>query len=85
MLVTLAGVPQMVVFSASRLMGLDPNGGKILWEYPWKTQFDINASQPLVVGENRLFVSTGYGTGAAVIELTATGTLSTREVWRNIG
>lgn len=85
MLVTLAGVRQIVVFSASRLMGLTPDGGKMLWEYPWKTQFDINASQPLVVGDNRVFVSTGYGTGAAVIELTASGdTLTPREVWRNI-
>jgi outer membrane protein assembly factor BamB len=85
MLVTLAGVRQILVFSASRLMGLSPDGGKVLWSYPWKTQFDINASQPLVVSDNRVFVSTGYGTGAAVIELTATGeSISTREIWRNI-
>jgi outer membrane protein assembly factor BamB len=85
MLVTLAGVQQILVFSASRLMGLTPDGGKVLWEYPWKTQFDINASQPIVVGDNRLFLSSGYGTGAAVIELTRSGdTLKPREVWRNI-
>jgi outer membrane protein assembly factor BamB len=85
MLVTLAGVRQILVFSASRVMGLTAENGTVLWEYPWKTQFDINASQPLVVGDNRLFVSTGYGTGAAVIELTASGNgLTPREVWRNI-
>jgi outer membrane protein assembly factor BamB len=84
MLVTLAGVQQILVFSASRLMGLTPDGKRVLWEYPWKTQFDINASQPLVIGDNRLFLSTGYGTGAAVIELSANGdALSPREVWRN--
>jgi outer membrane protein assembly factor BamB len=85
MLVTLAGVRQILVFSASRVMGITPDGGRLLWEYPWKTQFDINASQPLVVGDSRLFMSTGYGTGAAVIELTASGDrLTPREVWRNI-
>ena len=85
MLVTLAGVRQIVVFSAARVMGLSPDSGKLLWKYPWKTQFDINASQPLVIAENRLFVSSGYGTGAAVIELTKSGgELSVREVWRNI-
>jgi outer membrane protein assembly factor BamB len=57
----------------------------MLWEYPWKTQFDINASQPLVVGDNRVFLSTAYGTGAAVIELTAAEEAFTlKEVWRNI-
>jgi outer membrane protein assembly factor BamB len=84
-LTTLAGVPQILVFSASRMMGLSPDSGRVLWEHPWKTQFDINASQPLIIGDNRVFISTGYGTGAAVLELTPAGnSLSVREVWRNI-
>jgi outer membrane protein assembly factor BamB len=85
MLVTLAGVRQILVFSASRLVGLTPDRGDLLWEYPWKTQFDVNASQPLVVAPNRVFVSTGYGTGAGVIELTPVEHgMSVREVWRSI-
>jgi outer membrane protein assembly factor BamB len=85
MLVTLAGVRQILVFTASRLVGLTPDGRAVLWEFPWKTNFDVNASQPLVLGDNRVFVSTGYGTGAAVIELTPSGSgLTPREVWRNI-
>lgn len=85
MLVTLAGVRQILVFSASRLLGLTTDGRQVLWEYPWRTSFDVNASQPLVVGDNRVFVSTGYGTGAAVIELTPSGGgIEVREVWRNI-
>lgn len=85
MLVTMAGVRQILVFSASRLMGVTPDRGSVLWEHPWKTYYDVNASQPLVLSDRRLFISTGYGTGATVIELTATnGTFSVREVWRNI-
>jgi outer membrane protein assembly factor BamB len=85
MLATVAGVRQIIVFSASRVMGLTPDRGALLWEYPWKTNFDVNASQPLVVGADRLFVSTGYGTGAAVIELTPSARgWDVREVWRNI-
>jgi outer membrane protein assembly factor BamB len=84
MLVTLGGVRQLLVFTASRLVGLTPTSGELLWEFPWKTQFDINASQPLVIGDNRVFLSSGYGTGAAVIELTpAASGFSVREVWRN--
>jgi outer membrane protein assembly factor BamB len=85
MLVTLAGVRQILVFSAARLMGITPDRGELLWEFPWKTQFDVHASQPLVVGDNRLFLSSGYGSGAAVIELSQTGgRIAVREVWRNI-
>jgi outer membrane protein assembly factor BamB len=96
MLVTLAGVRQVLVFSASRLMGVTPTGGDVLWEYPWSTMSDVNVSQPLLIGDNRVFLSSGYGTGAAVLELAAAdgsgaatparwggGKLSVREVWRN--
>lgn len=85
MLVTLAGVRQLVVFSAARLIGLTPDRGELLWEFPWKTQFDVHASQPLVVGDDRLFLSSGYGSGAAVVELSQLdGRFAVREVWRNI-
>lgn len=85
MLVTLGGVRQILAFTATRLVGVTPDRGELLWEFPWRTNYDVNASQPLVLGDNRIFVSTGYGTGAAVIELTrAAGGVAVREVWRNI-
>ena len=84
MLVTLLGVPQIVLFSSSRLVGLSADGSKELWEYPWPVMNGINATQPIVVGDNRLFLSSGYGAGAAVIELsTASDRFTVREVWRN--
>ena len=84
MLVSLAGVRQLIVFSADRVMGLTPDRGKLLWDYPWHTQQGVNAGQPMLIGENRVFVSSGYGTGAAVIEITPAGDgASVREVWRN--
>jgi outer membrane protein assembly factor BamB len=85
MLVTLGGVKQILVFNASGLSGLSPAGGTRLWDYPWRTQYDVNAGQPIVIGNNHVFLSSGYGAGAAVIELTPAGTAFTvREVWRNI-
>jgi outer membrane protein assembly factor BamB len=84
MRVTLFGVDQLLVFTASRLVGLSVDRGDLLWEYPWRTPYDINAAQPLVVGPNRVFISSGYDTGAAVIELVADGNrISVREIWRN--
>jgi outer membrane protein assembly factor BamB len=84
MLATLAGVRQLIVFSADRVMGLTPDRGEVLWDYPWQTQQGVNAGQPLLIGENRVFVSSGYGTGAAVIEIETAGEgASVREIWRN--
>jgi outer membrane protein assembly factor BamB len=84
MLARLAGREQLLVLSSERLMGLAPDDGQLLWSYPWRTQADINVSQPLVVADNRVFVSSAYGVGAAVVEITSDGTgFSVREVWRN--
>jgi outer membrane protein assembly factor BamB len=83
MLATLAGRRQILVLSASRLMGITPDAGEVLWEHPWVTEYDINASQPLVVGDRRVFVSSGYGKGAALLEVTDEGgRYGVREVWR---
>jgi outer membrane protein assembly factor BamB len=84
MLVTIGGVRQVLIFTASRLAGISPEHGTVLWEYPWKTDYDVNAAQPVLVGENRIFISSGYGAGAAVIEITGSAdAFAVREVWRN--
>jgi len=84
MLVTLKGVRQLLIVSATRIMGVVPGDGKVLWEYPFPTYNGINAAQPLVIGDNRVFVSASYGAGSAMIELSGEGDrFSVREVWRN--
>jgi outer membrane protein assembly factor BamB len=81
--VTLAGVDQIVVFLAERVVGISPDGGALLWEFPWATNDGINVAQPVIIGDNRVFVSSGYGVGGAVLEITRDGDrLTAREVWR---
>ena len=84
MLVTLAGKRQLLIVTAKRMAGLTVEDGSLLWEYPWTTEYDINASQPLVIGNNRVFISAGYGHGSAVVEITtAERGFQVREVWAN--
>jgi outer membrane protein assembly factor BamB len=65
-------------------MGLSPGDGALLWDYAWVTQYDVNAGQPIVIGANRVFMSSGYDKGAVVIEVTLSGLrAAVREVWRN--
>ncbi len=57
MLVTLAGVRQILVVSARRAMGLAVEDGRLLWDYPWGTHQDISVAQPLLLpGEPRFSV-----------------------------
>ncbi|MDX1983099.1 MAG: PQQ-binding-like beta-propeller repeat protein, partial [Bryobacteraceae bacterium] len=84
MLVTLAGRRQIVTATALRFVGLDPADGKLLWEFPWTTEYDVNAAVPLVVGENRLFISAGYDHGAALLEIEKSGAgLAAKQIWFN--
>ena len=85
MMATLAGQRQLLVVSARRLMGLRVENGALLWDYPWTTSYDVNAAQPIVVDASRVFLSAGYGHGAALVEVTRRGDdFEARPVWENI-
>jgi outer membrane protein assembly factor BamB len=85
MQVTLLGVPQYLVVTAERLVGLSLDRRDVLWEFPWTTSHDANAAQPIVIDDRRVFYSSGYGTGAVLLELTKAGNrFDVRQVWRNI-
>jgi outer membrane protein assembly factor BamB len=84
MLVTLAGRRQILTVSATRAAGLGVEKGDLLWEYPWTTQFDVNSSQPIVVGGNRFLISAGYGHGSALVGIAPAGErFAAREIWSN--
>ena len=81
---TVGGRRQLLVMTAKRAVGLAVEDGRLLWEYPWVTQEGINAAQPIVVAANRVYLSSGYGHGAAVLELAPRGDgFQTRVVWAN--
>jgi len=83
-LVTLAGRRQVLVMTGSRAVGINPSDGELLWEYPWSTYQGISAAQPIVVDHNHVFISAGYGKGAALLEVNDTSDgMMARAVWEN--
>ena len=82
MLVTLAGVRQILTFTSTRLVGLSPENGRLLWELPWRA--GNQASQPLIAGPDRVFISADAGIDAAMLQVAAgaDGQLTVRELWR---
>ena len=83
---TLDGLPQIVLIGADQVTGIATDGSETYWSRPWATMNGINAAQPLQVAPNRIFVSSGYGHGAAVLEVDAdleANTASVSEVWFN--
>lgn len=76
---TIAGKRTAVIFKGKHLVGLDAKDGRELWRSAWKTDYDVNAATPLVLGD-RVFITSGYGAGCALIGITGGGA---RELWRN--
>jgi outer membrane protein assembly factor BamB len=80
-LAELQGVPQIVMVNGDSVTGHDPNSGSTLWREPWPLPGE-RVSPPLLMGNNQVLVSAGYGVGSLLIEITSTGdSLSSRTVW----
>ncbi len=60
---------QAVFFTGERALGIDLETGHLLWSYDKAPNGTANIATPIVRG-NRVFLSSGYGTGAALLELT---------------
>ncbi len=70
--VQIGNTTQVVFFTHTRAVGLDPKDGKLLWEYGRAANNVANAATPIVRG-NRVFISSDYGTGAGLVEVSASG------------
>ena len=67
---TAAGVRQVLFFTNAGLVSLCPADGKLYWRYPWQTEDGFNIATPLAFG-NYVFISSAYGKGCALLEITA--------------
>jgi len=73
MVATLDGVRQLVMFDAEICGGYDLADGRLLWSFPYPTYQGINVAQPLILSDNRVFISAGYGHGSAMLRVTREG------------
>lgn len=84
MLVEFAGQRQLLIVSATRVMGLTVEEGKLLWSFPWQVSYENSIAQPVLLGNDRFMLSAGYSTGSIAIEVKKSGdTFSTQELWRS--
>jgi outer membrane protein assembly factor BamB len=81
---TLAGRRQVLLFDAGGLGGYDLRTGEQLWQYAWETWEDMNIIQPLVIDDNRVFISSETTNGCAMLEITRAGSeFTVKAVWSN--
>ena len=79
---TVAGVRQIVSFTADGVIGLDAAGGKLLWRFPVKTAFARHVTTPVVVGD--VVVVSSHQVGLIGIKVSQDGaSLKAEQAWVN--
>jgi outer membrane protein assembly factor BamB len=75
------GIRQIIVFTSDGVVGLRPNNGALLWRYNRVANRTANIATP-IFQNGFVFVSSAYGTGCALLKLTAEGgTVKATEVY----
>jgi outer membrane protein assembly factor BamB len=68
MLATLAGLRQLLMFEGTALVAYAVDTGEVLWRSEWKSDFDINAVQPIVLPDDQIFITSN--TGCSLLKIT---------------
>ena len=76
MLMRTGSLNQVIFFTDSRTLAVDPRDGRLLWSHNKASNGTANVATPIVKG-TRVFVSSDYGTGAALLDVRAAGNIAT--------
>jgi len=68
---TILGVRQIIFFTQSGLVSVEPKTGSVLWRFPFK--FAVSTAMSPVVSGNTVYCSAGYGVGASACQITRPG------------
>ena len=71
---TINGARHALFFTRAGLVDIDPETGKIRFQFPWRSRShaSVNAAAPVVAG-NLVFLSASYGTGATLLQIDGSG------------
>jgi outer membrane protein assembly factor BamB len=77
------GIPQIVLFHASKVTGHDIHDGHVLWQLVCPDR--CNVTLPVQIGEDRIMFSAGYGIGTKLYQVSrdATGAWRTEQFWHS--
>jgi outer membrane protein assembly factor BamB len=84
-LLKLGGQEQIVAYTGTSAIGLSPQGGSLLWRFPYETDFNCNIATPLAI-DGKVFISSGENHGSTLVALKPTGkTFEAEEAWASQG
>ena len=77
-----AGVEQILIFNPTGVAAHDAITGKILWRHGWPGKHP-HVTVPIALPEDRLLISSGYGTGAELVKITKADTWAATRLWKS--
>jgi outer membrane protein assembly factor BamB len=77
---TVNGKRMVILFGEKHVYGVDLQTGRKHFSYPWNTKYNVNAADPVVIDQSRIFISSGYGRGSALLDVSGRGP---KVVWEN--
>src|SRR5581483_3166409 len=84
-LLDVGGRRQIVDFTGASAMGLVPETGKVLWRYPYETDYDCNIATPISIN-GHVFISSGENHGSTLLKVKSEGEkFSLEEIWKSHG
>ena len=85
LLTTLAGAEQIVIFNQGLVTAHEPLSGELLWKQPWPPSVEC-VSQPVPLPDDKLLVSSGYGVGAKLFQISRNpmGEFNVSIIWETI-
>ena len=71
-----------VVSSSQAYLAVEPQTGQEQWRIRWLTQYGVNAADP-IIDSDRIFISSGYGKGGALLKPDADAGPEPTVLWKN--
>jgi len=68
-----------VIFGCKSICGVQVSDGAKLWSFPWETEWDVHAADPIVDG-GRVFFTSGYDKGCAFLDIAGK---EPKVIWQN--
>ena len=77
------GLRMILTMNAKALIGVNADGGDLLFQFKHVAEYDVNAMMP-IYHDGRVFISSGYGSGSALVKLNVRGNKAgVEQVWES--
>lgn len=65
---TFKGKDYLAVFPSTGLHIVERGNGRVVAHHPWETSYGVHAATPVIIDQDKIFLSSDYNTGCALLQ-----------------